>query len=123
MAHSKHGEKVQRFYNSKAWRQARHLCVVRCRGRCQQCGKPGKEVHHIIPLDEKNVDDLTKVCEEKGYEVFKISAATGEGLKELFRHVSEVIKTLRSGWITTGPRVKNFEKQIEDSFSSQDKEL
>ena len=57
MAHSKHGEKVQRFYNSTAWRQARNLCVVRCRGRCQQCGKPGKEVHHIIPLDEKNVDD------------------------------------------------------------------
>ena len=44
--------------------------------------------------DEKNVDDLTKVCEEKGYEVFKISAATGEGMDELFSRVYDVLQTI-----------------------------
>ena len=44
--------------------------------------------------DEKNVDDLTKVCEKKGYEVFKISAATGEGMDELFSRVYDVLQTI-----------------------------
>ena len=28
--------------------------------------------------------------------------------------IQEVVKVLRSGWITTGPRTKEFERQIAD---------
>lgn len=44
--------------------------------------------------DEQNLADLEKLAKENNMELYKISAATGEGLKELFNHVSQVIKTL-----------------------------
>ena len=44
--------------------------------------------------NEQNLKDLEKLAKEKGLELYKISAVTGEGLKELFNHVSDVIKTL-----------------------------
>lgn len=44
--------------------------------------------------DEQNMKDLERVAKENQLELYKISAATGEGVKELFQHVSEVIKTL-----------------------------
>lgn len=44
--------------------------------------------------DEKNYERLAKAAKEKGYEIFKISAATGEGLKELFKRVSEKLKEI-----------------------------
>lgn len=44
--------------------------------------------------DEQNLKDLEKLAEENHLELYQISAVTGEGLKELFQHVSEVIKTL-----------------------------
>lgn len=44
--------------------------------------------------DDKNIKEVEKLAQENGLELYKISAATGEGLTELFHHVSEVIKTL-----------------------------
>lgn len=44
--------------------------------------------------DEQNLKDLEQLAKENDLELFKISAVTGEGLKELFNHVSSVIKTL-----------------------------
>ena len=44
--------------------------------------------------ENDNISNLEKLAEENNMEFFKISAVTGEGLKELFNHVSEVIKTL-----------------------------
>jgi len=44
--------------------------------------------------DNKNIEAVEKLAKETGLELYKISAATGEGLKELFNHVSEVIKTI-----------------------------
>lgn len=44
--------------------------------------------------DEKLYSDLENLAKENGMEIFKISAVTGEGLKELFAHVSEILKTL-----------------------------
>ena len=44
--------------------------------------------------DEKLYEDLEKLAKENNIEIFKISAVTGQGLKELFTHVSEVLKTL-----------------------------
>lgn len=44
--------------------------------------------------EDENMQAVQKLAEENGLELYKISAATGEGLKELFQHVSSVIKTL-----------------------------
>ena len=47
-----------------------------------------------IMQDESGFKELEKMAKEKEIEIFKISAVTGEGLKELFNHVSNVLKTL-----------------------------
>lgn len=44
--------------------------------------------------DDSNYEALEKIAKEKKLEIFKISAVTGEGLNELFNHVSEILKTL-----------------------------
>ncbi len=44
--------------------------------------------------DDLNMKNLEKLAKEKNMEIYKISAVTGEGLNELFNHVSEIIKTL-----------------------------
>ena len=33
--------------------------------------------------------------------------------------INEVAETLRSGWITTGPRVKEFEKRLSDYYHTR----
>ena len=47
-----------------------------------------------ILQDETLYKELEKMAKDKGIEIFKISAVTGEGVRELFNHVSEVLKTL-----------------------------
>ena len=47
-----------------------------------------------VMQDEDNFNKLSKIAKEKGYEIFKISAVTGEGLKELFSRVYEVLQTI-----------------------------
>ena len=44
--------------------------------------------------DEKLYNELEKLAKDKGLEIFKISAATNKGVKELIQHVSQVLKTL-----------------------------
>lgn len=44
--------------------------------------------------DESLYNNLEKLAKEKGLEIFKISAATNTGIKELMTHVSQVLKTL-----------------------------
>ena len=44
--------------------------------------------------DENLYKELEKMAREKKIEIFKISAVTGEGLKELLTRVTEVLKTL-----------------------------
>ena len=44
--------------------------------------------------DENLYKDLEKLAKEKNLEIFKISAATNTGIKELIQHVSQVLKTL-----------------------------
>ncbi len=44
--------------------------------------------------DENLYKELEKLAKEKELEIFKISAVTGEGLKELFSYVSKILKTL-----------------------------
>ncbi len=47
-----------------------------------------------VMQDEKDFERLQKVVEEKGYEIFKISAATGEGLTELFSRIAELLNEI-----------------------------
>lgn len=47
-----------------------------------------------VMQDEKNYRRLEKVAKQKGYEIFKISAVTGEGLNELFNRVAELLKEI-----------------------------
>jgi GTP-binding protein len=47
-----------------------------------------------IMQDEKNLKELEAVAQEKNMKFFKISSATGEGLKELMNHVAEVVRSL-----------------------------
>ena len=44
--------------------------------------------------DENLYKELEKVAKENNMEIFKISAATGQGVSNLIKHVSEVLKTL-----------------------------
>ena len=44
--------------------------------------------------DEEKYNKLVKLAIIKDLEIFKVSAVTGEGLKELFNHVSDVLKTI-----------------------------
>lgn len=44
--------------------------------------------------DSANIEVIEKLAKENQLELYKVSAATGEGLKELFSHVAEVIKEL-----------------------------
>ncbi len=47
-----------------------------------------------VLLDDTNMKNLEELAKKNDMELFKISAATGEGLNELFNHVGEIIKTL-----------------------------
>lgn len=44
--------------------------------------------------DDKNLKEIKKLAKENNIEVYQISAVTGEGIKELFNHVAEILKTL-----------------------------
>ena len=44
--------------------------------------------------DSDNYNKLAKVASKKGYEIFKISAVTGEGLEELFNRAYDVLQDI-----------------------------
>ena len=52
----------------------------------------------IIPEEEQatneNLKAIEKLAKDNNLEIFKVSAATNKGLKELMNHVAEVLKTL-----------------------------
>lgn len=47
-----------------------------------------------IMQDDNELKEVEKMAKERKIEIFKISAATNQGLKELFNHVAEILKTL-----------------------------
>ena len=47
-----------------------------------------------ILQDENLYKELEKTAKEHNMEIFKISAATGDGIPKLLKHVSEILKTL-----------------------------
>lgn len=52
--------------------------------------------------DESLFKDLEDMAKKEDLKIFKVSAVTGEGLKELFKYVSELVKTLPKEEIVEG---------------------
>ena len=51
--------KLERFYRSDRWHEARRQVILRDKGICQMSGSVGTQVHHKIHLNIRNVDDPT----------------------------------------------------------------
>ncbi len=67
--------------------------------------------------DESLFKELEELAKKVDIKIFKISAATGEGLKELFKYVSETVKTLPKETIVEGDeRVVYTLKEDKDEF-------
>ena len=67
--------------------------------------------------DETLYNDLEELAKKQDIKIFKISAATGEGLKELFNYVSEILKALPKEDIVEGEeRVVYTLKEDKDQF-------
>lgn len=63
-------------------------------------------------------EELEKMAKEKGLEIYKISAATGQGVKELMKHVSDVLKTLpKEDLIEIQKEEKIYTMQEEEDIS------
>ena len=58
--------------------------------------------------DENLYKELEKLAKENNMEIFKISAATNQGLKELFTHVSKILSTLPKEEIEEGEEKKVY---------------
>ena len=46
------------FYNSKEWQKCRDYVLKRDAYLCQHCGNPAEEVHHIIHITPRNIEDI-----------------------------------------------------------------
>ena len=86
-------EWAKQFYNSSAWKQTRQCVLKRDRYKCQQpgCKRTAEEVHHIIELTEKNVNDikvslninnLTSLCGDCHKRITKQMKSKGFGILE-----------------------------------------
>lgn len=71
--------------------------------------------------DEKLLNEVEKMAKDKEIELFKISAATGEGIKELMKRISELLKELPKEEIIepTQERIIYTLKDDEDEFEVQ----
>ena len=66
---------------------------------------------------------MIKMAKEKGIEIYKISAVTGEGVEELLKHVSEVLKTLPKEDIVEvvgGKKVYSLEEEVPFTITKED---
>ena len=78
-----------------------------------------------IMQDESLLNDLEKMAKEKGIEIFKISGATGEGVKELLKRVTEVLKVLPKEDLVDVEDIKKvYTLKDEDEFTiTKDKDM
>ncbi len=67
--------------------------------------------------DENLYKELEKMAKEKNIEIFKISAVTGEGLKELLTRVTEVLKTLPKEEIVEIKQRKLYTLEEKEEFT------
>lgn len=80
-------EFARAFYNSKEWQTVRSYCMIRDRYKCQICGKPAEEVHHIKHLTPSNImnntvslnpDNLISICRDCHFKQHEIDRLTGK---------------------------------------------
>lgn len=78
------------FYHSKEWEKVRHFVLMRDRFKCQKCGKPAQEVHHIEHLSPENIwkpeitlnpDNLISLCKEDHFKIHEKDKAEGHRKK------------------------------------------
>lgn len=67
--------------------------------------------------DDSLYKELEKMAKEKNIEIFKISAVTGEGLKELLTRVTEVLKTLPKEEIVEIKQRKLYTLEEKEEFT------
>ena len=72
--------------------------------------------------DDTNLKELEKMAKEKNIEIYKISAVTGEGLKELLTRVTKVLKELpKEELVQIKPRkVYTLEEKEEFTITKED---
>lgn len=73
--------------------------------------------------DENLYKELEEMAKEKGIEIYKISAVTGEGIEELLKHVSEILKTLPKEDVVEvigGKKVYTLEDEIPFTITRED---
>ena len=75
-----------------------------------------------VMQDEELYKVLEKVARENNMEIYKISAATGQGISELIKHVSEVLKTLPKEDLieVTDKKVYTLEDEDEYTIEKED---
>ena len=76
-----------------------------------------------VMQDENLYKELEKMAKEKGLEIYKISAVTGEGLEQLLNHISEVLKTLPKEdivEITGGTKLYTLSEKEEFTITRED---
>lgn len=66
--------------------------------------------------DETNYKELEKIAEKENVKIFKISSATGEGVKELIKYVSEELKKLPKEEFVKEERLVYTLKENKDDF-------
>ena len=78
-----------------------------------------------IMQDESLLNDLEKMAKENNIEIFKISGATGEGVKELLKRVTEVLKVLPKEDLVDVEDIKKvYTLKDEDEFTiTKDKDM
>lgn len=52
-------EWAKAFYSSKAWQDCRRQALRRDLYTCAYCSDRAREVHHVIPIDKKNITDAS----------------------------------------------------------------
>lgn len=51
-------KRINRFYRSTEWQQARLIKITSANGICEKCGSIGEEVHHVIHINSTNIEDI-----------------------------------------------------------------
>lgn len=67
--------------------------------------------------DESLYNELEKMAKENNIEIFKISAVTGEGVSELLKHVSELLKTLPKDDLIEYETRKVYKMEDKDEYT------
>ena len=69
-----------------------------------------------LAQDDTNYKELEKIAEKENTKLFKISSATGEGVKELIQYVSEELKNLPKEELVKEEKIVYTLKENKDEF-------